>query len=465
MCERTTAEYEEELSPTKEEKERQHQLLDAVFKKVVSHRTDLQQPLHIKEDDPLPPHVKEKEEDPQPPRIKEEEEELWITQEEECLLGQEEADLTKFPLTVVSVKTEDHEEKPPECSQLHHSQTVVRNITLGSGTGPPGRGRRIHSPPTVTKEHGEPQEDKEEFPLTVLIVKNEDKESESEEKREAEPPSRSSTQHMTTEADEDHCGGSPADKLLAPLSDSDETTSHSPDTDDEDLNADKARMKCYYCDKTFSHRRNLKKHTRIHTGYKPYSCSICGKDFTQRQHLKTHKRTHTGEKPFMCSVCCKRFSLKENLKTHTRIHTGEKRFSCPFCGKAFIQNSDLKIHTRIHTGEKPYSCPSCDKGFADRSTLVRHMRTHTEKALSCSVCSKRFSRRENLTVHARRHTGEKPYPCPSCDKSFAGRSTLNKHTRTHTGEKVLSCSVCDERFSYKYQCQKHKCAGQTNSSK
>ncbi|XP_061747139.1 uncharacterized protein LOC133545497 [Nerophis ophidion] len=73
------------------------------------------------EDRPL-----QQQEDPQPPHIKEEKEDLWITQEEECLLGQEEADLSKFPLTVVSVKTEEHEDKPPESSQLHHSPTAVK---------------------------------------------------------------------------------------------------------------------------------------------------------------------------------------------------------------------------------------------------------------------------------------------------------------------------------------------------
>ncbi|XP_061742541.1 zinc finger protein 180-like isoform X2 [Nerophis ophidion] len=62
----------------------------------------------------------QQQEDPQPPHIKEEEEDLW----EEFLPGQEEADLSKFPLTVVSVKTEEHEDKPPESSQLHHSPNV-----------------------------------------------------------------------------------------------------------------------------------------------------------------------------------------------------------------------------------------------------------------------------------------------------------------------------------------------------
>ncbi|XP_061890207.1 uncharacterized protein LOC133640668 isoform X2 [Entelurus aequoreus] len=115
MFERTIAEYEEELSRTKEEKERQHQLLDAVFKthQVELHRTGVQQPPHIKE----------------------EEEEVWITQEEECLLGQEEADPTKFPLTVVSVKTEEHEDKPPESSQLHHSPSVHAKLCEHGDSG------------------------------------------------------------------------------------------------------------------------------------------------------------------------------------------------------------------------------------------------------------------------------------------------------------------------------------------
>ncbi|XP_061908959.1 uncharacterized protein LOC133653556 isoform X5 [Entelurus aequoreus] len=107
MCERTIAEYKEELSRTKEEKERQRQLLDAVFKKpqFVLHITDVKQPRRF-EEEPQPPHNKE---------------EVWITQEGECLAGQEEADLTKFPLTVVSVKTENHGDKPPESSHLHPS--------------------------------------------------------------------------------------------------------------------------------------------------------------------------------------------------------------------------------------------------------------------------------------------------------------------------------------------------------
>ncbi|XP_072771672.1 uncharacterized protein [Nerophis lumbriciformis] len=116
MCERTIAEYEEELCPTNEGKERQHQLLDAYYRKhhqIVS-QTDVQQPPHIKEEYLHPPCVKE--EEAEPSHIKEEEEEVWSSQEGECPLGQEETDLT--------VKTEDHENKPPKSSQRHHSPKI-----------------------------------------------------------------------------------------------------------------------------------------------------------------------------------------------------------------------------------------------------------------------------------------------------------------------------------------------------
>ncbi|XP_061748343.1 uncharacterized protein LOC133546582 isoform X2 [Nerophis ophidion] len=65
MCERRIAKYEEELCLTKEEKERQHQLLDAVFKKhqVVLHRTDIDEEHlpHEEEEEPQSPHIHEEE--------------------------------------------------------------------------------------------------------------------------------------------------------------------------------------------------------------------------------------------------------------------------------------------------------------------------------------------------------------------------------------------------------------------
>ncbi|XP_061880865.1 uncharacterized protein LOC133632461 isoform X3 [Entelurus aequoreus] len=73
---------------------------------------------------------------PQPPCIKKEEEELCITQEGECLLGREEADYTKLPLTIVSVKIEEDEEKPQvDNLLLSDSETEDEvGVTLSSDT-------------------------------------------------------------------------------------------------------------------------------------------------------------------------------------------------------------------------------------------------------------------------------------------------------------------------------------------
>ncbi|XP_061826899.2 uncharacterized protein [Nerophis lumbriciformis] len=417
VLERTIAEYEGELSRTKEENERQRQLLDAVFKKpqVVFHRTDVYELTGRQKEclpksqggnsalkHPQPPPVKE--EGPHPLHCKEEE-------EGERLLGQEEADLTKFPLTVVTVETEDHEDKPPESSQLHPSPNVQQLI--GHQEEPLSQLLEVSSrfkqeepqPPHIKEEDeklcitqerecllGQEEADLTNFPLTVVSVKTEDHEdkppessqlhhSPSEEKREVEPPSSSSPQHMTTEDDGDHSGGSQVDNLLAPLSDSDDSTSH--------VNV------------------NMESHMKTHTEKKPFSCSVCGQIFSRKGSIQIHMRTHTGEKPFICSVCAKGFVTNSDLTRHMRTHTGEKPFICSNCGKTFSRKGMMQLHMRTHTGEKPFICSICGKRFSRKGIMMSHMRTHTgEKPFSCPVCGKILSHKRNMQRHMRTHAGE-----------------------------------------------------------
>ncbi|XP_061832885.1 uncharacterized protein [Nerophis lumbriciformis] len=439
MCERTIAEYEEELCPTKEEKERQHEK-----HQVVLHTTDIHQLIGHQEE--YLPHLQGDSftsEDPQPSHMKEEE-------EGECVVGQEEDDVSKFPLTVVSVKTEEHEDKAPESSQLHHSPNVQR-VSAGSheeewhtSVGQ----KELQAPSHIKEEQLHDEDEAQSLQLHHC---------QSEENRGAELVS----QHIT-EADGEHCEDikSEPDSIFAPRSDMDHMMSHSSDHSDhiqkplESKNDSKGDTRhhtnnkhfdCSECGKSFKWKSNFTRHVRTHTGTgeKPFTCSVCKKSFSTKQIMTTHMRTHNGEKHFTCSVCGKSFFQNCNMTRHMRTHTGEKPFTCSFCAKRFNTKKDMTTHMRIHTGEKPFTCSVCAKRFNTKKDMTRHMRTHTgDKPFACSACAKRFNTKNNMISHMRTHTGEKTFTCSACKKSFSSKHHMATHMRTHTGGKPFSCTAC-----------------------
>ncbi|XP_072769789.1 uncharacterized protein [Nerophis lumbriciformis] len=397
---------------------------------------DYPQPPHVKEEeDPQPPNIKEEKEDTQHPQGMEEEEHLqppYIQEEgeRECLLGQEEADLTKFPLTGVSVKTEDHEEKPPESSQLHHSPNLPEQQEWTSRMK-----QEEPQPPHVKEEEVEPQD--------PHIKEEEEEHSISQEEKHIEELEKVDVPKMpltgVTVKSEDEFKGDDKDSK----------------GDIKTCDTDRTHFQCSHCDKTFNHRKNMKRHMKIHSPEKHISCSICCKSFTQNAYLKRHMKIHSGEKDFSCSICSKGFTQRD-LKIHMRTHTGEKHISCSICGKSFTHNTYLKRHMKIHSGEKDFPCSICSKGFTQKVHLKRHMSTHSEeKDFPCSICGKGFTAKCELRRHMRTHTGEKPFSCSNCKKSFSERSTLAQHMRIHTGEKPFTCSVCDKRFSDKQNLKRH----------
>ncbi|XP_031158264.1 zinc finger protein 501-like isoform X2 [Sander lucioperca] len=369
-------------------------------------------------------------EDTKPPDIKEEQEDLRISQDGEQLQGLEEADITKFPVSV-PVKSEDDEEKP-QFTQLHQRQTEqMKTEADGEDCGGPEPARTSDSDnylqPDTDDQTGESSEaetddsaDWEETrePQSGLKSLNND----------ADPVSDSRCSAGEKECGERFGTSGPLKRHLK-------------------TQAGRKPFSCSFCKKAFRQSEDLHRHMRIHTGEKPFSCSVCKKAFAVNGSLHRHMRTHTGEKAFSCSICKKAFTRRGGLQTHMRIHTGEKAFSCSVCKKAFTESGSLRRHMRIHTGERPFSCSVCKKAFAVSGHLQKHMRIHTgERPFSCSVCKKAFTESGSLQTHMRIHTGEKPFSCSICEKAFTVGGHLQRHMRIHSGEKPFSCSVCKKAF-------------------
>ncbi|XP_049572735.1 zinc finger protein 182 [Syngnathus scovelli] len=441
LFENTIVEYEEELSRTKKENERQRDLLDAVLNPQVRlDRAEVQdqQALVTTQD----VHVKEEEE------------------EEDIQSRQVEADVTKGTSTLVFVKNEDNK---VVLSHLHHSEMVQQAL--------------VTSQDVQVKEEEDMQSGQDVE--ADVFVKSEDNEAQFSQLHHNEENRDSSSSQ--------HSGASQPDNS-APPSDLDDSMSHHSDADHgADTNmthvssngdisptissergetlvqkSDKKPFKCPLCDKGFSREIYMMAHKKAHAGGKPFTCSVCAKSYVSKSQLRTHIRSHTGERPFTCSVCAKCFLSNAQLKIHTRIHTGERPFTCSECSKCFIISAHLQAHSRIHTGERPFSCKVCNKSYARKSHMESHMLTHTqtgEKPFDCSVCGKSFSTKKYLMCHMKRHSERKRFTCPVCSKNFANKAYIVIHMTTHTGEKLFSCDTCSEKFTFRSQVKSHVCTG------
>lgn len=127
----------------------------------------------------------------------------------------------------------------------------------------------------------------------------------------------------------------------------------------------------------FADRTNYTAHQKsVHGNDKPFGCPQCQRSFSRRSDLRKHTVVHTGIKPFTCNICFKSFSRNTNLTKHLRIHSGHKPYVCPQCPKTFISKGDLTRHAIIHSGQRPFTCGYCDQSFGRRDKLMRHEKRH-----------------------------------------------------------------------------------------
>lgn len=149
------------------------------------------------------------------------------------------------------------------------------------------------------------------------------------------------------------------------------------------------QIQCSVCMKGFHRIDQLNLHMQSnhhHSETKPFQCTVpdCKKGFIKEDYLKKHieaKHSDSPKEKEICSQCQKTFSSKKYLRSHMKVHTAEKislkkdpnnekPYLCSECGLRFVRNDYLVIHMRRHLGVKPYKCKFCDKGKGKISSKI-----------------------------------------------------------------------------------------------
>ena len=202
---------------------------------------------------------------------------------------------------------------------------------------------------------------------------------------------------------------------------------------------------CRYCYKTFTSRSNLERHSRLHTGHKPYVCSICGKAFSRKDHLSNHATKHA----FKCGTCSKRFPDKKGLVAHySSEHNALLTNICAFCNKGFSCAETYEDHVKIHpqfmqeAETSSFPCrPASENSTTDASNSPLDLAT---KKYMCSLCSFSSNDRVAHMKHALIHGDVKPaYRCGACFKMFNDPIHYTDHLACHDdGPKIFECCLC-----------------------
>ena len=97
----------------------------------------------------------------------------------------------------------------------------------------------------------------------------------------------------------------------------------------------------------------------------------------ENNNVQIDKKCGTQFRPISCPICNKKFSDRPGLNRHSRIvHDKIKIAKCDICSQEFNTECSKKRHIEsVHEG-KIYGCDKCEKEFSYSASLLKHKKNY-----------------------------------------------------------------------------------------
>ncbi|XP_065561290.1 zinc finger protein 454-like [Artemia franciscana] len=140
----------------------------------------------------------------------------------------------------------------------------------------------------------------------------------------------------------------------------------------------------------------------------PYICRICNGSFSLRRLLLKHIKVHDRIQFQQCQFYCSKFKNKTHLDHHSdpqvehvqRMHPSRNPFKCKLCGKTYDCIRKVDVHISSRACDKKDKSRKKSKSQSNSIEAVRNMNVDKSlKLFICNICDEEFLSAEDVQGH------------------------------------------------------------------
>lgn len=144
--------------------------------------------------------------------------------------------------------------------------------------------------------------------------------------------------------------------------------------------------KCMKCSMMFTSMTHLTRHMKYFCGKPNHKCAICGTTFPTVVSLYAHNKEAHGNKSSSakCPICNRTFVDKRQLLKHSLIHSAPQnavkeeqtklnKFKCLYCERRFFSIANRNRHINC-SHRKKHQCEKCKQYFISSLSFQRHLK-------------------------------------------------------------------------------------------